>query len=189
MARPQGFNTSVVLDSAMHAYWQKGLRTSIRDLEAATGISRSSLYNSFGDKDDMFKLCMDLYTTRRIEIIQHSLSRASFKEGIFELMTEAATSNLDGRGCLLYNCFVDFNHLNTSNKKVLLDNFSRLRSTFHAGAEAALNKGELDPAIDLAALVASLMSAIAGIRIFRTVGVDSSELTKGARYSIAGLIK
>lgn len=189
MARPQAFNNSEVLYSAMHAYWRKGLKTSVRDLEIATGISRSSLYNSFGDKDEMFKLCMDLYIAQRIEIIKSNLSQTSFKQGVSELMAEAATTNLDGRGCMLYNSFVDFNNLNMSNRKVLLDNFSKLKSSFMYFAEIAFKNGELNPEIDLTTLVSSIMSTIAGIRAFRTVGVDSKELTQGAQYTIDGLIK
>lgn len=189
MARPQAFNNNEVLYSAMHAYWQKGLKTSIRDLEIATGISRSSLYNSFGDKDDMFKLCMDLYVTQTIGTVISKLSHTSFKKGAFEIMVEASTNNLDGRGCLLYNCFVDFNNLSVTNKKVLQDNFSKLKNSFVYFAEKALKNGELNPEIDISALISSIMSTIAGIRAFRAVGVDSNELIQGAQYTIDGLIK
>lgn len=189
MARPQAFNNSEVLQSAMHAYWQSGFKTSISDLEIATGISRSSLYNSFGDKNQLFKLCMDLYLDQTIEVMNRIFNKTTFKEGIFDLMVEAATTNFNGRGCMLYNSFGNFNNLNVSNRKVLLDNFAKLKSTFNSYAGKSLENGELDPGVDLDAFITSIMSTIAGIRTFRMVGVDSAELIRGARHTVDGFFK
>ena len=51
MSRPCEFDREKAADAAMNLFLAKGYEaTSIEDLTAALGISRASLYNSFGDK-------------------------------------------------------------------------------------------------------------------------------------------
>ncbi len=45
----------MVLDKAMNLFWQKGYNaTSAQDLVNGLSISRSSLYDTFGDKHSLF---------------------------------------------------------------------------------------------------------------------------------------
>ena len=46
----------------MYLFWEKGYdATYISDLIETMGISRSTLYDSFGDKDELFKLVLKHY--------------------------------------------------------------------------------------------------------------------------------
>ncbi|MEL7378280.1 MAG: helix-turn-helix domain-containing protein, partial [Bacteroidota bacterium] len=56
------FNESEVLDKARDLFWERGYHaTSISDLEKALGLSRSSLYNSFGGKRALYDLTLARY--------------------------------------------------------------------------------------------------------------------------------
>ena len=62
MARPREFNEDAALDAAMHCFWAKGYQaTSVRDLEAETGLTTPSLYNAFGDKRALFRRALERY--------------------------------------------------------------------------------------------------------------------------------
>lgn len=62
MGRPRGFDEAEVLGAAMLTFWERGYaRTSIGDLVDATGVSRSSLYSVWGDKDGLFASALDRY--------------------------------------------------------------------------------------------------------------------------------
>ena len=55
MARPRSFNEADIRSKLLRSFWEGGFDgTSLPDLEAATELSRKSLYNTFGDKRDMF---------------------------------------------------------------------------------------------------------------------------------------
>ena len=55
MARPKAFHVGDALDRAIHQFGKHGFTaTSLDDLTAAMGISRSSLYDTFGSKHDLF---------------------------------------------------------------------------------------------------------------------------------------
>ena len=54
MPRPRSFDQYAVVNAAMQAFWSGGLATtSVDELLQATGLARSSLYNSFGNRDGM----------------------------------------------------------------------------------------------------------------------------------------
>ncbi|MFE0021199.1 TetR/AcrR family transcriptional regulator [Amycolatopsis sp. NPDC059021] len=77
MAGKKQFDVDVVLDAAMIQFWRAGYAdTSVDDLSRATGLNRSSLYSSFGDKDSLYLRCLDRYATRYGEQYEQALSRA-----------------------------------------------------------------------------------------------------------------
>ena len=55
MPRPKQYDTDVVVEKAMHVFWEKGYEaTSVQELVDATGINRFSMYQAFGDKHSLF---------------------------------------------------------------------------------------------------------------------------------------
>lgn len=59
------FDVDTAVDAAMIEFWRDGYAaTSLDDLCAATGLNRSSLYASFGDKDALYLRCLDRYAAR-----------------------------------------------------------------------------------------------------------------------------
>ena len=62
MPRPKSFDPDTVLAKAMGVFWEKGFdAASISDLTAAMGINRFSLYDTFGDKQELYHKTLDAY--------------------------------------------------------------------------------------------------------------------------------
>ena len=65
MAGKKQFDMDTALDAAMVQFWRAGYAdTSLDDLSRATGLNRSSIYSSFGDKDTLYLRCLDRYAAR-----------------------------------------------------------------------------------------------------------------------------
>lgn len=78
MAGKKQFDVETALDAAMIEFWRSGYAdTSVDDLSRATGLNRSSLYGSFGDKDALFLRCLERYATRYGAKYDHALSCAA----------------------------------------------------------------------------------------------------------------
>src|SRR3954452_22480586 len=101
--KPQ-FDEAELLEAALETFWQNGFAaTSMIDLAQATGVQRGSLYNAYGDKEQLFLLAFERYSGRFLDFVRHTLSSpdpavaltALFK-GAIANMTEGAPS----RGCL-----------------------------------------------------------------------------------------
>jgi AcrR family transcriptional regulator len=78
MAGKKQFDVDIVLDAAMVQFWRAGYaETSLDDLCRATGLNRSSIYSSLGDKDSLYLRCLDRYATRYGDKYDQALSCAS----------------------------------------------------------------------------------------------------------------
>ncbi|WP_416439991.1 TetR/AcrR family transcriptional regulator [Leeuwenhoekiella sp. A16] len=68
MARNVEFDEELAVSRAMDVFWKKGYNsTKMRDLTEAMGINSSSLYNTIGDKHQLFLRCIKHYTESRME--------------------------------------------------------------------------------------------------------------------------
>src|SRR4051812_44337152 len=66
MARNVEFNEDTAIQKAMEVFWKKGYHgASLRDLTDAMKINSSSLYNTIGDKQELFVRCVQHYTDLR----------------------------------------------------------------------------------------------------------------------------
>ncbi|WP_329459033.1 TetR/AcrR family transcriptional regulator [Streptomyces sp. NBC_01497] len=78
MAGKKQFDVDDALEAAMVQFWRAGYAgTSLDDLSRATGLNRSSIYSSLGDKDALYLRCLDRYTTRYGDRYEQALSGAS----------------------------------------------------------------------------------------------------------------
>ncbi|HAE58559.1 MAG TPA: hypothetical protein DCG54_03375 [Anaerolineae bacterium] len=74
--RSKEFDQETVIEQAMQLFCQKGYTaTSIRDLVAHLGVSSSSLYGTFGDKDAIFVLALKRHSHMEREMLRQVLSQ------------------------------------------------------------------------------------------------------------------
>ena len=67
MARNVEFDEQLAISKAMDVFWKKGYNgTTMRDLTEAMGINSSSLYNTIGDKHQLFVRSIKHYTESRM---------------------------------------------------------------------------------------------------------------------------
>ena len=105
MARPKTFDPDAAATEAMETFWERGYAaTSVNDLLAEMGLNRGSLYDTFGDKKQLFLAALDKYQAQRAHELREMLDRpGSAKSAIVEFIhmaAECATSEEGRRGCL-----------------------------------------------------------------------------------------
>lgn len=124
MARPRGFDEDIVIESAMLTFWKNGYEaTSIGNLEEATGISRISIYNAFGDKFNLFIKALDKYSRIAGDHFLSETFRDNGLRSIIDLF-EAAPKKRDKSapehfGCLMLNTILDINSTGPAAKKIV----------------------------------------------------------------------
>ena len=63
--RPRSFSKQVALEAAHALFWKRGFeQTGVDDLVWAMGVSTSSLYSTFEDKEALFSPSLDLDSIR-----------------------------------------------------------------------------------------------------------------------------
>src|SRR5271170_6010642 len=109
MARPREFNVDTAVNRAMQTFWSKGYEaTSLDDLCGATGLSRSSLYATFGSKRDLLLRSVDRYVELRTPYIASTLAQPiPIRDAFASLARQFIDQIVAGpgwRGCFLGNC-------------------------------------------------------------------------------------
>ncbi len=173
MPKVETFDRILVLKGATDVFHNKGYNaTSMQDLVDATGLNRSSIYNSFGGKKDLFMYCLKAYQDSYYEKIFKKLDKAQNPLRALELLLELYLKDIledtKNKGCMITNCASEManqdpliaNFLN-SNQNGFLEFLGNLVES--GQAEGLINKKRTPRDYAL-----YLFSAIQG---FRTAGI------------------
>ncbi len=75
--RPRLFDEDAVLDEFTELFWRKGYsQTSMTDLVDASGVHKSSLYSTFGTKEELFAKILRRYFAGRMDAMSALVDRA-----------------------------------------------------------------------------------------------------------------
>src|SRR4051794_12840528 len=111
MPRPQEFDTTKVLHEAMNVFWRHGYKgASLEDLLIETGLSKSSLYATFGSKEELFLEAFDTYRAERKQEMQQVLEHGPARQAIetfFRKIIPDARSPESSLGCMITNQAVE----------------------------------------------------------------------------------
>ncbi|WOI57722.1 TetR/AcrR family transcriptional regulator [Palleronia sp. LCG004] len=105
LGRPAGFDREAVLQIAMDLLWEGGFETtSVGELIAAMGLSRSSFYAAFGSKRGAMLAALQLYSARCDALLREIATRdGTFQDRLSQMLHAIAMVD-DARGCFMVNC-------------------------------------------------------------------------------------
>ncbi|MEE8601835.1 TetR/AcrR family transcriptional regulator [Euzebya tangerina] len=161
--RPPSFDRPAVIDAALRAFWPAGAGgTTVADLERATGVDRSSLYNSFGGKGGLHRAAAEAYVGR-VEAGLFAPLRDGDRgvtdiEAFLDRLAGMLASAETPAGCFIVNSMGRGDRDAHATARYL----DGLREALSAAVSRAVDHGELDAdgAADLAsALVAGVLGA------------------------------
>jgi AcrR family transcriptional regulator len=103
--RPRTFDSDTALDRALEVFWRQGYEgTAISDLTKAMGITNApSLYNAFGNKEQLFRKALDRYADGPARYIREAFTEPTARAAVAALLHGAADATTDPdhpRGCL-----------------------------------------------------------------------------------------
>jgi AcrR family transcriptional regulator len=164
MAGKKRFDVDAALDAAMVQFWRAGYAdTSVDDLSRTTGLNRSSIYSSLGDKDTLYARCLDRYTARYGDRYDRALSVASGQplravRAFFDVTLERIADPDLPDGCLVAQTAMAAPVLNPGITARAIDALGAQRARLRAALTAAkLPEGTADDfAVHLSAVNQSL---------------------------------
>ncbi|MEU0738457.1 helix-turn-helix domain-containing protein [Streptomyces sp. NPDC006134] len=186
MARPRTFEEERALDAAMRTFWEKGYEaTSTQDLCDATGLGRSSIYNTFKSKHDLFERALAHYldTKRAVQLALLEDAGRPAAERVRALLAmvvegEAEHRTATGRalGCLGVNSVVELGARDAKTASLLERDAALRLAAYRAVMEAGRRDGSITSARDPGALARFLNATVAGLRVSSQGGAGRSAL-------------
>ncbi|MEV5315228.1 MULTISPECIES: TetR/AcrR family transcriptional regulator [unclassified Streptomyces] len=196
MARPRNFDEGRALDAAMRTFWEKGYEaTSTQDLCDATGLGRSSIYNTFKSKHDLFERALahyiDTMTTAQLALLEDTrLSGAERVRALFAWVVDGETEHRAGGrslGCLTVNTTVELAGRDDRAAELLERDTARRLAALRAAVEAGRRDGSITSPRDSASLARFVNAAIGGMRVSSQGGADRATLEAIAEVTMDAL--
>ncbi|MGW0606156.1 TetR/AcrR family transcriptional regulator [Streptomyces sp. NPDC002640] len=198
MARPRMFDEQRALDAAMRTFWEKGYEaTSTQDLCEATGLGRSSIYNTFTSKRDLFERALahyiDTMTTAQLAVLEDPRRCAADRiRGLFAMVVDGETEHRAGGrglGCLTVNTTVEMAGRDSRAARLLERDTARRLAVLRAVIEAGRRDGSITSQRDAGALARFVNAAIGGMRISSQGGADRAALESIAEVTLDALTR
>ena len=179
MARTKDFNEEEVLGKAVQLFWHKGYNgASMQDLVAALGISRSSLYDTYGDKHALFIKALERY--QAVEAIKrHNILNgpAPAKDAIRQLL-ELSTFEMLGdklhKGCFLVNTAIEIAPHDKVINNMIRQSDRQIKQAFLEAIKKGQDNGEIPTRQDAAALTRFIFNTVLGLRVSVKVTTDKA---------------
>jgi TetR/AcrR family transcriptional repressor of nem operon len=181
MGRPREFDFDDTLERAIQTFWAKGYEaTSIDDLCEATGLGRSSLYATYGDKQAIYAQALERYEQNAVVRIGATLANArSVREGIAAFIQRIIDDIVAGpgrRGCFIGNCAAEIVRGDRTHAARVRRSLERIETTFTEALTKARANGELSKTANVEALARFLTASIQGLRLVGKANPDRKAL-------------
>ncbi|MFC3994281.1 TetR/AcrR family transcriptional regulator [Nocardiopsis sediminis] len=190
MARPKAFDEDRALDAAMRAFWATGYEaTSTQDLCAATGLRRSSIYNTFTSKRDLYEAALDRYMADKTAGLVALLEEdRPLRDKVRDMMWRVVDPGPgDPVGCLVVTSTVELAPQDPGIAARLRRDQDRRLEALRAAIDAGRRSGEVDRGRDPAALAHFVVAAISGMQVAAYGGADRATLEAIARTALTAL--
>ena len=160
-------------------FWEQGYEgTSIADLEKSLKINKFSLYNTFGNKHQLYLQALDLYVEQRFKPLLGILHYQS-AQGIptllqfFEALKLGLTVQPEIIGCFVVSAGAERSATDPDVRKRVQWVYGQLEDGFYACLESAQQQQQLAPGVSLQNLARFLVVQSQGMM---TVGRNQQDL-------------
>ena len=187
MPRTKEFSESVALEQALQIFWEKGYEcTSLQDLIAAMGISKSSFYETFGSKYDLFLSAIENYVETRVGGAVSVLDgEPSGKKAVAKIFAHFIENG--ERGCLLCNSAVEFALRDPAVENHITRGMKRLEDAYHRAVVRGQEAGEIPAGKDARPLARFLLNCEHGLFVSSRSGLDKEALGEVVQVALSAL--
>lgn len=183
------FDPEAALQAALDLFWCKGFEaTSLLDLLAVMGISRSSFYQAFGSKHRLFERCLEQFRSQQVARMSAALeaapSAAEFLQGFLLTQADEARTGVPSRGCLIMNTATEFAGRDASVAERVAEGTRAFSVVLERAVRQAQMEGSINPRKDAKALAQYLIALMAGMKAMVKAGADGDALERVAEIAL-----
>ncbi|GAB5543520.1 MAG: TetR/AcrR family transcriptional regulator [Sandaracinaceae bacterium] len=191
VGRPRKMSLEETLEVALELFWRRGFEgTSIGELSRALGVGPSSLYNTFGSKNELYCACLDAYTRREGEFVRRCLEKPHAVEALSALLESAAqrfTRPDLPRGCAVLTAPRPDRVENADVEALLRGLRSETLTLITARVGRGVDDGDLAPDTDEASLARYVFGVMQALSAQARDGADEEDLAAVVAIALRAL--
>jgi TetR/AcrR family transcriptional repressor of nem operon len=192
VGRPCEFDIRQALEAAMRVFWQRGFEaTSLDDLLAAMNISKSSFYQAFGGKAELFQRCLegyrDTFASQMGAALAESPSGRVYIEAILMGVAEGTSTQMGRAGCLLMNTASEFAQRDPKIAALVSKSLERFENLFCAAVCRAQAEGDIPKTADARSLALFLTTNLGGLKGMARAGASPERIRMVVKVIMSSL--
>jgi TetR/AcrR family transcriptional repressor of nem operon len=189
--RPKEFDPDAALQAAMELFWEHGYEaTSLAMLTERLGLGRASLYATFGDKRNLYRLALQRYLATRdpdpIELLSRPGPVLPAIQALVDQYVNESLCDPDRKGCLVVNTATELLPRDRDLARVVESSWDALEVALTSALLRARAQGELAADRDPRALARFLLVFLQGVRVLAKAP-DPDRLRDAARTVLSVL--
>jgi TetR/AcrR family transcriptional repressor of nem operon len=190
LPRPKEFNPDDAIEKAMQVFWHKGYEaTSMEDLLEAMDLNRGSLYDTFGDKRQLFLKVVDRYCTAfassKFPLLDQPGPALPTLRRFISGMIEVGLADPQRRGCLISNTVMELSPHEKEIAGKLRLALKMAEDTFFKVLTRAKQQGELQKGQDPRTLAQFLVTMMQGAIVMIKAGAPADEVKQAAEIALS----
>jgi len=176
------FDEDDAIVKAMNVFWEKGYEpASIADLIAGTGITRGSLYNAFGGKEQLFvKALLKYDQDNRRAFLAELEAMDDPRRAIaaaFDGIVAETLADTEKKGCFIVNTASELATHGEEVNRIVHNGIREFEAFFRRSIEVAQARGDIPQSVDTQATAKALLAMVVAIRVLGRGVFDKSALT------------
>lgn len=192
VGRVREFDIDQVTVVAMELFWSQGYEaTSLQELILATSLSKSSFYQAFGSKHELFQRCLSLYEQNLVAGLKRMLEQAPNGLAFVQQVLLGVANETQGpnsrRGCLMMNTASEFSQSDQEVARLIKRGRKRMLAVFELAFDRAQSDGSIAQATEPEILAEYLLTCVSGLKTQVKAGNSAISITRIARFIIASL--
>ncbi|MEJ9080799.1 TetR/AcrR family transcriptional regulator [Gordonia malaquae] len=192
MGRPRKFDPDAATDAAVDVFWLRGYADATpAALEAGMGIGRSSLYNTFGSKSDLYLRALERYirdeSSQVIKLLDQPGDVLPKLRAAIERVVELSLLDAERRGCMVTNAAIERARDDQQVRALLAQVVDDQVEAFSRAIAHGQVTGEINPAVDSTSTGNLLVATLNGIRVLARIDPSPTRLAALADAALRGL--
>ena len=193
MARTKAFDEQEVLDKALNLFWEKGYNgTSIQDLVDHLGINRASIYDTWGNKHQLYLASLTRYRKHAShwlleQIRSEKPANQVIRDFLYNIIDQGIHTH-DRKGCFMVNSCTELANQDTDVRHLVKENRETMEKVFSAIIQEGQETGEFPNKTDSLSLAKYLYNTVTGLRGSMQGDATVEELKSVADISVSTLL-
>ena len=188
MPRVKEFDEAEVLDQALELFRARGFKhTSFADLVDELGVSRQSLYDTYGDKQALYLTALKRYLDRSLDQLGRKLADEAPVRQVFTQFFDGMLNAQCGGGspgCFMVNAMVELSPHDADTRALAQKHAREIETLFADRLVIAQRKGEIAKSKDPAALARFFYHTMLGLAVAVRAQGDKAGLKQTAHLAL-----
>jgi len=177
MARTKTFDEETILDEAMKLFWHTGYHSlSAQELVDGLGLSRSSLYDTFGDKHTLYVKALRRYrkltAEGTISVLDNAKNIPKAIKEVFQMNFDASFGLEPSRGCFMVNSRVELSPHDPEIAEIVKENWQALEDGFYRALKRGQEAGQVSAAQNARTLARFFVNNSWGLSVYGKADAD-----------------